>query len=605
MEADFTANFTRPIILAYDTDPANTSGKFAEYLAESTNVTIVSIDEFKANYTTAPYIVLIGNPAPVNNTVGGLIYEIMNDTGTELAELMKNDSNHIAVRRGVWTNTQTVVMLAQAYFLDVGRVINHLKDKNVTISQDSCIIEYQTAPIIHNVTEFLYGVKTDEIDTIKATDSAVVIVLSNWTLPTIQLNKYDIKTTPSWLLYRTGLKFGQRATNKYLNVEVKANGSTLGEFQEAWIILYYREADLDLNGDGNARGPWDISESKLSVYFYNESIGAWIRLSKELDWVLEIGINTTDLELYGESYAGYVWIRVTHLSFFTLGGYQNIPFWDYMVCAFFFAVGIAIAAAIIVAYRRQPTMDNIAYEVKDKKLLLKFNTTKDYGKSTSGKTIIVANSHGTKRIKGTEFLLGMIAYKYPEKKEISPKKRPEMQNIEVRVKGKNVTLTIDLEQEYGHSHTGKSIIIASSRGNRPIEDTGVIVGVNIFKKQKKAPKGDRKPKKPPEKKHTTEKPEKREIKSPAKKGVSKHDEVKPVDIAKPKESKPTREQVQLALDDIPGIGPIKIDLLKKAGILTLEDLINCDPKTVTAQVAGIGIKSLNKWIQSAKELTST
>lgn len=60
---------------------------------------------------------------------------------------------------------------------------------------------------------------------------------------------------------------------------------------------------------------------------------------------------------------------------------------------------------------------------------------------------------------------------------------PEFSNIEMEVKGSKLTLVIDLNQESGPSASGKSITIASTKGNHEIENTGVYLGVNVYKKK--------------------------------------------------------------------------------------------------------------------------
>ncbi|MHA1650035.1 MAG: hypothetical protein ACTSYB_07560 [Candidatus Helarchaeota archaeon] len=46
------------------------------------------------------------------------------------------------------------------------------------------------------------------------------------------------------------------------------------------------------------------------------------------------------------------------------------------------------------------------------------------------------------------------------------------------------TLKIDTTKEYGSSASGKSIVVASSRGNKQVEDTGVFIGINVYKLKK-------------------------------------------------------------------------------------------------------------------------
>jgi hypothetical protein len=58
-------------------------------------------------------------------------------------------------------------------------------------------------------------------------------------------------------------------------------------------------------------------------------------------------------------------------------------------------------------------MQNIEMSVKDKKLTIIIDLTKEFGRSKSGKTIIVASTLGNSRITGTEVHIGINAYKYP------------------------------------------------------------------------------------------------------------------------------------------------------------------------------------------------
>jgi hypothetical protein len=58
-----------------------------------------------------------------------------------------------------------------------------------------------------------------------------------------------------------------------------------------------------------------------------------------------------------------------------------------------------------------------------------------------------------------------------------------MLNIKTSVKGKILTITVDLSKEHGTSGSGKSTIIASTQGNQLIEGTKDIkFGLNIYKK---------------------------------------------------------------------------------------------------------------------------
>jgi hypothetical protein len=59
-------------------------------------------------------------------------------------------------------------------------------------------------------------------------------------------------------------------------------------------------------------------------------------------------------------------------------------------------------------------MQNVKYEVKDNKLILEIDLTKEFGPSKSGKTITVASTRGNQKIDGTDAVIGLNVYKYPE-----------------------------------------------------------------------------------------------------------------------------------------------------------------------------------------------
>lgn len=59
-----------------------------------------------------------------------------------------------------------------------------------------------------------------------------------------------------------------------------------------------------------------------------------------------------------------------------------------------------------------------------------------------------------------------------------------MKNVKTEVKGKILTITVDLSQSQGDSKTGKTEIIATTSGNVTIDGAGgVVMGLNIYKKK--------------------------------------------------------------------------------------------------------------------------
>ena len=57
-----------------------------------------------------------------------------------------------------------------------------------------------------------------------------------------------------------------------------------------------------------------------------------------------------------------------------------------------------------------------------------------------------------------------------------------MKNVETRVNGDSLVITVDLSQENGLSKSGKTTIIASTEGNIKLEhSSGAVLGLNVYK----------------------------------------------------------------------------------------------------------------------------
>jgi len=56
-----------------------------------------------------------------------------------------------------------------------------------------------------------------------------------------------------------------------------------------------------------------------------------------------------------------------------------------------------------------------------------------------------------------------------------------VENMTLAVNGDILTITVDLSKSCGPSKSGKSITIASSRGNVQVEGTEAKLGLNIYR----------------------------------------------------------------------------------------------------------------------------
>ena len=57
-----------------------------------------------------------------------------------------------------------------------------------------------------------------------------------------------------------------------------------------------------------------------------------------------------------------------------------------------------------------------------------------------------------------------------------------MKNVAMEVKGNILTIKVDLTKDFGPSASGKTIIIASTEGNKAIPETVATIGLNIYKR---------------------------------------------------------------------------------------------------------------------------
>jgi len=75
----------------------------------------------------------------------------------------------------------------------------------------------------------------------------------------------------------------------------------------------------------------------------------------------------------------------------------------------------------------------------------------------------------------------------PSKKESAKPRRVAMKNAEVQVEGDILSITVDLSKEQGPSKSGKTLIVASSEGNKTIPGREEKIGLNIYRQESKKP----------------------------------------------------------------------------------------------------------------------
>lgn len=58
-----------------------------------------------------------------------------------------------------------------------------------------------------------------------------------------------------------------------------------------------------------------------------------------------------------------------------------------------------------------------------------------------------------------------------------------MKNVEMKIEGDILTITVDLSKEFGPSSSGKTTIIASTEGNVGVPSRDEKIGLNVYKKK--------------------------------------------------------------------------------------------------------------------------
>jgi hypothetical protein len=207
----------------------------------------------------------------------------------------------------------------------------------------------------------------NEIDTVKQTDTIIYIMISESVSPNVEIILHDTTTVTTALTNETGLVGHDKSLDKFIEIDVSFGSGTADAITGVLIRIYYRPSDLDNTGDGFGSSFGDFNETTLNLYYFDEASNSWILLTNDLEWVLEVGVNTSDIVVYGEQYAGYVYAYVKQLSLFALGGslygQETTPttppetdldwLWDLIQQYWMYIAGAVLVIFVIFALRRK------------------------------------------------------------------------------------------------------------------------------------------------------------------------------------------------------------------------------------------------------------
>ena len=76
----------------------------------------------------------------------------------------------------------------------------------------------------------------------------------------------------------------------------------------------------------------------------------------------------------------------------------------------------------------------------------------------------------------------LITIAWQQQSNIKINKETTMDNVQIEVNDNKAVITIDLSKDFGPSKSGKTIVVATTRGNVPIPGAETVrIGINCYK----------------------------------------------------------------------------------------------------------------------------
>jgi len=308
LDPDTTASHVDEVFVLYD-DGAGDYKQFIAGLSQYTQVTSGTLADIP-DYQEKAYVILLGYPSQEEGTVGSITYSLLSEEGEIIERMLASDVYRFARGADIWPDNKLVIMLTRPYHSDYWRVLSTLKNLRVNITENSVSLTYPEAK------DFFF------LEAIKEIDFYFEVDLIQIVTPSVTITRYNDTTTPHILSHENGLAKGELAVGKYMDIWVSENVQSESNDNIDWALvkIYYTASELDRNGDGDCNDPEDIDETTLCLYRWNEGEGKWVKVTTDLEWVREVGVNTDNVEHYGKTYEGYVWVKVDHFSLYALAG---------------------------------------------------------------------------------------------------------------------------------------------------------------------------------------------------------------------------------------------------------------------------------------------
>ncbi|EKF38534.1 hypothetical protein MOQ_001258 [Trypanosoma cruzi marinkellei] len=134
-----------------------------------------------------------------------------------------------------------------------------------------------------------------------------------------------------------------------------------------------------------------------------------------------------------------------------------------------------------------PGGKNILVALEESKLYIYCDLSQDLGTTSSGKSILIATTGGSKPLGATNAFLGLNVFRnITEEPKLTDETTSKLHEMKImgyycmwQVKGHTLCMMIDFENVWGKvATTGNSVLLASSGGNKAVGKTGILCGLN-------------------------------------------------------------------------------------------------------------------------------
>jgi hypothetical protein len=212
-------------------------------------------------------------------------------TQTNNSNILSYNPYVITARKEYSTNSTGAITLnsSQTVILQ----LNYVSTTSTTTTTTSTSTSTTTIHILsQNITQNISANVTTQVNASNVNLTLDFVTSSNVSEANISVTYYS--GNPS----NTSLSVP--SLNKYYEVDVSPSLTNAIEY--TFLKIYYTQQEVAAKG---------LDETRLAIYWLNESLGAWQKLNNNtMSWVYATGVNETD---------DYTWANLTHFSLYAIG----------------------------------------------------------------------------------------------------------------------------------------------------------------------------------------------------------------------------------------------------------------------------------------------